>query len=68
MFDREFPLPNFLNYQVLTDVELPAFFIGFKIYNNYEDEQFKLPMFLNPRKYLHLLDEAPCFLYGTILK
>lgn len=67
MFDREFPLPNLLNYQVLTNVELPAFFLGFKIYNEWEDTEFHLPKSVNPQKFIHLLDESPYFLYGTIL-
>lgn len=67
MFDTQFSLPNLLNYQVLTNVELPAFFLGFKIYNKWEDTEFILPQSVNPQKLIHLLDEAPCFLYGTIL-
>ena len=67
MFDIEFSLPNLLNYQALTNVELPAFFLGFKIYNSWEDTEFYLPSSVHPQKLLHLLDEAPCFLYGTIL-
>lgn len=67
MFDIDFPLPNFLNYQALTNKDLPAFFLGFKIYNAWEDKEITLPKSTNPKKLLHLLDEAPCFLYGTIL-
>ena len=67
MFDTEFPLPNLMNYQAITNDNLPAFFLGFKIYNDWEDAEFNLPKSVNPIKILHLLDEGPCFLYGTIL-
>lgn len=67
MFDKEFPLPSLTNYQVISNHDLPAFFLGFKVYNDFEDKLFKIPNTYTPIKLLHLTDRCPYFLYGTIL-